>query len=48
MARLRSVDGVVPAVLEDSERRGPGGGAGRSIDMDAVAVFRGEAQNGEA
>lgn len=40
MARLRSVDGVVPAVLEDGERRGPGGGAGRSIDMDAVEFIR--------
>ena len=36
MARLRGVDGVVPAVLADGERGGPGGGAGRSIDMDAV------------
>ena len=36
MARLRSVDGVVPPVLADGKRGGPGGGAGRSIDMDAV------------
>lgn len=40
MARLRSVDGVVPSVLADGERRGPGGGAGRSIDMDAVEFIR--------
>lgn len=40
MARLRSVDGVVPAVLADGERGGPGGGAGRSIDMDAVEFIR--------
>ena len=40
MARLRSVDGVVPAVLADGERRGPGGGEERSIDMDAVEFIR--------
>lgn len=40
MARLRSVDGVVPAVLADGERRGPGGGAERSIDMDAVEFLQ--------
>lgn len=40
MARLRSVVGVVPSVLADGERRGPGGGAGRSIDMDAVEFIR--------
>ena len=48
MARLRGVDGVVPAVLADGKRGGPGGGAGRSIDMDAVVVFRGEDKYGEA
>lgn len=48
MARLRGVDGVVPSVLADGKRGGPGGGVGRSIDMDAVVVFRGEDQNGEA
>ena len=48
MARLRGVDGVVSAVLADGKRGGPGGGAGRSIDMDAVVVFRGEDQNGKA
>ena len=40
MARLRSVDGVVPAVLADGKRGGPGGGAGRRIDMDAVEFIR--------
>lgn len=40
MARLRGVDGVVPPVLADGERRGPGGGAGRSIDMDALEFIR--------
>lgn len=40
MARLRGVDGVVPPVLADGERRGPGGGAGRSIDMDAMEFIR--------
>ena len=40
MARLRVVDGVVPSVLADGERRGPGGGAGRSIDMDALEFIR--------
>lgn len=40
MARLRGVDGVVPAVLADGERGGPGGGEGRSIDMDAVKFIR--------
>lgn len=40
MARMRGVVGVVPAVLADGERRGPGGGAGRSIDMDAVEFIR--------
>lgn len=40
MARLRGVDGVVPAVLADGERRGPGGGAERRIDMDAVEFIR--------
>lgn len=40
MARLRSVDGVVPPVLADGKRGGPGGGAGRSIDMDAVEFIR--------
>ena len=40
MARLRGVDGVVPPVLEDGERGGPGGGAGRSIDMDAMEFIR--------
>ena len=40
MARLRSVDGVVPAVLANGKRRGPGGGAERSIDMDAVEFIR--------
>lgn len=34
MARLRGVDGVVPAVLAEGKRRGPGGGAGRRIDME--------------
>jgi hypothetical protein len=40
MARLRGVDGVVPAVLADGKRGGPGGGAGRSIEMDAVEFIR--------
>jgi hypothetical protein len=40
MARLRGVDGVVPPVLADGKRGGPGGGAGRSIDMDAVKFIR--------
>lgn len=40
MARLRSVDGVVPAVLADGKMGCPGGGAGRSIDMDAVEFIR--------
>ena len=40
MARLRGVDGVVPPVLADGKRRGPGGGAGRRIDMDAVEFIR--------
>lgn len=40
MARLRGVDGVVPAVLADGKRGGPGGGAGRSIDMDAMEFIR--------
>lgn len=40
MARLRGVDGVVPPVLADGKRGGPGGGAGRSIDMDAVEFIR--------
>lgn len=40
MARLRSVDGVVPPVLADGKRGCPGGGAGRSIDMDAVEFIR--------
>ena len=40
MARLRGVDGVVPAVLADGKRGGPGGGAGRRIDMDAVEFIR--------
>lgn len=40
MARLRGVDGVVPPVLADGERGGPGGGAGRRIDMDAVEFIR--------
>lgn len=40
MARMRGVDGVVPAVLADGKRGGPGGGAGRSIDMDAVEFIR--------
>jgi hypothetical protein len=40
MARLRSVDGVVPAVLANGKRGGPGGGAERSIDMDAVEFIR--------
>lgn len=40
MARLRSVDGVVPPVLADGKRGGPGGGAGRSIDMDAVKFLQ--------
>ena len=31
MARLRGVDGVVPPVLADGERRGPGGGAGGEV-----------------
>lgn len=38
MARLRSVDGVVPPVLADGKRGGPGGGAERSIDMDATVI----------
>ena len=40
MARLRVVDGVVPSVLADGQRGGPGGGAGRSIDMDALEFIR--------
>ena len=40
MARLRGVDGVVPAVLADGKRGGPGGGAERRIDMDAVEFIR--------
>lgn len=40
MARLRGVDGVVPPVLADGKRGGPGGGAGRSIDMDALEFIR--------
>lgn len=40
MARMRSVDGVVPAVLADGKRGGPGGGAERRIDMDAVEFIR--------
>lgn len=40
MARLRGVDGVVPPVLANGKRGGPGGGAGRSIDMDAVEFIR--------
>ena len=40
MARLRGVDGVVPAVLADGKRGGPGGGAGRRIEMDAVEFIR--------
>lgn len=40
MARLRGVDGVVPAVLADGERGGPGGGAGRSIDMYVMEFIR--------
>ena len=36
MARMRGVDGVVPPVLENDKMGGPGGGAGRSIGMDAV------------
>ena len=40
MARLRGVDGVVPPVLADGKRRGPGGGAGRRIDMDALEFIR--------
>lgn len=40
MARLRGVDGVVPPVLADGERGGPGGGAERRIDMDAVEFIR--------
>lgn len=40
MARLRGVDGVVPPVLADGKRGGPGGGAERSIDMDAVEFIR--------
>lgn len=40
MARMRGVDGVVPPVLADGKRGGPGGGAGRSIDMDALEFIR--------
>lgn len=40
MARLRGVDGVVPPVLADGKRGGPGGGAGRRIDMDAVKFLQ--------
>ncbi len=40
MARLRSVDGVVPPVLADGERGGPGGGERKSIDMDVVEFIR--------
>lgn len=40
MARLRGVDGVVPAVLADGKRGGPGGGEERRIDMDAVEFIR--------
>ena len=44
MARLRGVDGVVPPVLADGKRGDPGGGAGRSIDMDAK-LFHDNFQN---
>lgn len=40
MARLRGVDGVVPAVLAEGKRGDPGGGAERRIDMDAVEFIR--------
>lgn len=40
MARMRGVDVVVPPVLADGKRGGPGGGAGRSIDMDALEFIR--------
>ena len=40
MARLRGVDGVVPPVLADGKRGGPGGGAGRSIDMYVMEFIR--------
>ena len=40
MAGVHEVGGLVPAVLADGKRRGPGGGAGRSIDMDAMEFIR--------
>lgn len=40
MARLRGVDGVVPAVLAEGKRGDPGGGAERNIDMDAMEFIR--------
>lgn len=40
MARLRGVDGVVPAVLAEGKRRGPGSGPERRIGMDAVEFIR--------
>lgn len=40
MARLRGVDGVVPAVLAEGKRGGPGGGAERRVGMDATEFIR--------
>lgn len=40
MAGVHEVGGLVPPVLADGKRGGPGGGAGRSIDMDAVEFIR--------